>query len=710
MKLGFVTPMGKIYITEELEMTEDTCEYPIPCMLLDGRGLLLVQLLVYEDENYLIKSPIEEYPVFSSVDDMSCPGVSDESLKSLAMIFEELEKKSDMDHIHDGRYYTETETDGLLSGKSDKGHTHDDRYYTEDETDEKLRKLKTLKISASLSGSSVTGFSATYDEILSAVNEGREVILSLEALSLSGDKHILTAPLNVQNSSDAGLFSFLFEKLLDGNKCISYQVTVDSGNYVSIMSEELSADTDWNGIINKPGDRKTVEYLLSLESIPMYKSKDDKGYHVVFTHNGFPALPDRTMLTSYFTEKISSQSIIGMEFYYNDATAPEGSNVLLINCKADTYKEFQISGFGDTSADFSLVLIFNSDGTGEMITKDDYTGCEFSLYRAVSGGYYKLPNEALELDSVPTKDSVKPVTSDGIRTAIEKAVSEKSEVYIVPYEADASVTQEELPENTYDSLKNAYSEGKQIYIRMYDSDRHLILLPLNFICEPEHLTSFYFSTVYDGDFVMAYTVGIHEDNTVTVTSEKIMCRMDMSDDTASAENKVISVNGKIGEVILTAPDVHALPDTTIIPTVPGNVSAFNNDARYITDEQLSEIVAQFRDFVVEQGTSEHWTYRKWASGIAECWGSVKLGEVEGSVQDSTIGWYISPEQREPFPTNLFITVPLAFGGAFPAQGKSLFARFTLPSKNNAYFRLLGSVNDFPNAGTVVNIFAKGKWK
>ena len=39
------------------------------------------------------------------------------------------------EHTHDDRYYTETETDTLLSGKSDTGHTHDDRYYTETETD-----------------------------------------------------------------------------------------------------------------------------------------------------------------------------------------------------------------------------------------------------------------------------------------------------------------------------------------------------------------------------------------------------------------------------------------------------------------------------------------------------------------------------------------------------------------------------------------------
>ncbi len=38
-------------------------------------------------------------------------------------------------HIHDGRYYTESEVDSLLAGKSATTHLHDDRYYTESEAD-----------------------------------------------------------------------------------------------------------------------------------------------------------------------------------------------------------------------------------------------------------------------------------------------------------------------------------------------------------------------------------------------------------------------------------------------------------------------------------------------------------------------------------------------------------------------------------------------
>lgn len=48
---------------------------------------------------------------------------------------------------------------------------------------------------------------------------------------------------------------------------------------------------------------------------------------------------------------------------------------------------------------------------------------------------------------------------------------------------------------------------------------------------------------------------------------------------------VSSVNGKTGAVVLTADDVHAMRDDTVIPTVPEKVSAFENDAGYLTAHQ-----------------------------------------------------------------------------------------------------------------------------
>ena len=39
-------------------------------------------------------------------------------------------------------------------------------------------------------------------------------------------------------------------------------------------------------------------------------------------------------------------------------------------------------------------------------------------------------------------------------------------------------------------------------------------------------------------------------------------------------------------------------------------------------QQIAEKLGLIADYVVEQGTSGNWTYRKWNSGIAECWGNI----------------------------------------------------------------------------------------
>ena len=69
----------------------------------------------------------EDYNNFSSV-----------ILKAVEDMASDLNGKSEKNHNHDDRYYTENEVDNKLSGKSDKDHDHDDRYYTENEVNVKL--------------------------------------------------------------------------------------------------------------------------------------------------------------------------------------------------------------------------------------------------------------------------------------------------------------------------------------------------------------------------------------------------------------------------------------------------------------------------------------------------------------------------------------------------------------------------------------------
>ena len=48
---------------------------------------------------------------------------------------------ADVNHVHDDRYYTESEVDSKLSEKAEADHNHDSRYYTETEMDSKLNGL-----------------------------------------------------------------------------------------------------------------------------------------------------------------------------------------------------------------------------------------------------------------------------------------------------------------------------------------------------------------------------------------------------------------------------------------------------------------------------------------------------------------------------------------------------------------------------------------
>ena len=59
----------------------------------------------------------------------------------------------------------------------------------------------------------------------------------------------------------------------------------------------------------------------------------------------------------------------------------------------------------------------------------------------------------------------------------------------------------------------------------------------------------------------------------------------LPDDTFIPDVYVEKINNKTGVVTLTAADVHALPEDTTIPVVPSVVSAFTNDAGYLTQHQ-----------------------------------------------------------------------------------------------------------------------------
>lgn len=81
-------------------------------------------------------------------------------------------------------------------------------------------------------------------------------------------------------------------------------------------------------------------------------------------------------------------------------------------------------------------------------------------------------------------------------------------------------------------------------------------------------------------------------------------------------------------------------------------SSFNPNANWggtWTSETIKD------DFIVEEGTINNWTYRKWNSGIAECWGRNTL------TFSTNNGWgslyYETPYSDWSFPSSLFSEQP-----------------------------------------------------
>lgn len=111
------------------------------------------------------------------------------------------------------------------------------------------------------------------------------------------------------------------------------------------------------------------------------------------------------------------------------------------------------------------------------------------------------------------------------------------------------------------------------------------------------------------------------------------------------------------------------------------------------------------DYVVEQGVDGIWTYRKWESGIAECW-----GRYQGTV-NITIQWggcYYSNPYIQDFPTDFFIDVPVvqvlnSSGGSSMVMGGSLITKDSFNIQHVRGTQVTG-------AGVNNGYYAIGKWK
>lgn len=135
------------------------------------------------------------------------------------------------------------------------------------------------------------------------------------------------------------------------------------------------------------------------------------------------------------------------------------------------------------------------------------------------------------------------------------------------------------------------------------------------------------------------------------------------------------------------------PDATDNITPRG----FNDNFDKIDDE----IFGLKTDYVVAQGIQGAWTYRRWASGIGECWCRYvqKTGNVWGSYTGCSVGDY-------PFQFTEIPSVTATFGVDSRGQGHVSHCSSTLSAPN------IYASNEGAEVGLECwfNIHAFGRWK
>lgn len=165
--------------------------------------------------------------------------------------------------------------------------------------------------------------------------------------------------------------------------------------------------------------------------------------------------------------------------------------------------------------------------------------------------------------------------------------------------------------------------------------------------------------------------------------------------------------------------VHSYSDLTDKPTIPTTLPANGGNADTLDGQHASEFAASAHthsksqisgltepsDYVVASGPSGEWTYRKWNSGISECW-----RQITGTITHySTWNGFNAFAGSADWPTGLFITNPTAIYNCYLGSGYAIAARGGLSTTTKFRWEALGTDGD-SNIGYGIYVYAFGKWK
>ena len=134
---------------------------------------------------------------------------------------------------------------------------------------------------------------------------------------------------------------------------------------------------------------------------------------------------------------------------------------------------------------------------------------------------------------------------------------------------------------------------------------------------------------------------------------------------------------------------------------PGGVVRYRTKA-----ELLGDLAA---DYIEEQGVSGIWTYRKWSSGVSECWGDKICGDI-----DVTSAWGALFEGSNmggiAYPSGLFVSQPAFFPSAQTTKYGICGIEIDGGDKTTTPNLYLLRATAQTVQGVYLSLYAKGHWK
>lgn len=120
----------------------------------------------------------------------------------------------------------------------------------------------------------------------------------------------------------------------------------------------------------------------------------------------------------------------------------------------------------------------------------------------------------------------------------------------------------------------------------------------------------------------------------------------------------------------------------------------------------SKVSSNEVDYIVEQGTETIWTYRKWNSGIVECWGTTVSASKAVTTKYGN-AWY-APQDTIGFPVGLFNSIEGVQVELIDASGVGCWFEVKTMSVNAVTGYVYGIISN--TSSFQYSVFARGRWK